>query len=170
MGVIWKANYLDSRIPEEMLSSFTCLAFGTWRAFFSPQTLFWYCVTFFLLILGGSRHSCSRKATSSYSRAIGSKDQIARSSHSCLALIHTGTLSLMRWFGSTVNQIITMIRSAYAGRDWLLPHGLMGSESSSVVSAGEADSSSWLSGVTAPPDREHSVRSSCKGDTFARQK
>lgn len=78
-------------------------------------------------------------------------------------------LSLMRWFESTVNQIITMIRSAYAGRDWLLPHGLMGRDSSSVVSPGEADSSSWLSGVTAPPDREHSVRSSCNGDTFTRQ-
>lgn len=80
-----------------------------------------------------------------------------------------GMLSLMKWFGSTVNQIFTMIRSAYAGRDWLLPHGLMGSESSSVVSAGEADSSSWLSGVTAPPDREHSVRSSCNGDAFMGQ-
>lgn len=63
-----------------------------------------------------------------------------------------------------------MIRSAYAGSDWLLPHGLMGRESSSVVSAGDADSSSWLSGVTAPPDIEHSVRSSCEGHTFTRQK
>lgn len=141
----------------------------TW--FFPPykSTLFWYCVSFLLLILGGSPNSCSRKACSSYSHVIGIKAQIASTSQSCLALIHTGMLSLMRWFGSTVNQIITMIRSAYAGRDWLLPHGLMGRESSSVVSAGEADSSSWLSGVTAPPDREHSVRSSCKGDTFTRQ-
>lgn len=57
-----------------------------------------------------------------------------------------------------------MIRSAYAGSDWLLPHGLIGSESSSVVSAGDADSSSWLSGVTAPLDREHSVCSSYRGD------
>lgn len=55
----------------------------------------------------------------------------------------------------------TMIKSAYAGRDWLRPQGLSGSRSSSVVSAGEVDSSSWLSGVTAPPDREHSVCSSC---------
>lgn len=67
----------------------------------------------------------------------------------------------------TVKAAITMIRSAYAGSDWLRPHGLMGRESSSVVSAGEADSSSWLSGVTAPPDIEHRVFSSC-GDTFTR--
>lgn len=32
-----------------------------------------------------------------------------------------------------------------------------------MVSAGDVDSSSWLSGVTAPPDREHSVCSSCSG-------
>lgn len=74
--------------------------------------------------------------------------------------------SVKKLFTSAVHQIITMIRSAYAGSDWLLPHGLIGSESSSVVSAGDADSSSWLSGVTAPPDREHSVRSSYRGDTL----
>lgn len=73
--------------------------------------------------------------------------------------------SFKKLFTSAVHQIITMIRSAYAGSDWLLPHGLIGSESSSVVSAGDPDSSSWLSGVTAPPDREHSVRSSYRGDT-----
>lgn len=56
--------------------------------------------------------------------------------------------------------VLTIIRSAYAGSDWLLPHGLIGSGSSSVVSARDVDSSSWLSGVTAPPDREHSVCSS----------
>lgn len=39
----------------------------------------------------------------------------------------------------------------------------MGRGSSSVVSAGDVDSSSWLSGVTAPPDREHSVCSSYRG-------
>lgn len=75
----------------------------------------------------------------------------------------------VRCFKRAVSKIITMIRSAYAGSDWLLPHGLMGSESSSVVSAGDADSSSWLSGVTAPPDIEHSVRSSCEGHTFTKQ-
>lgn len=32
-----------------------------------------------------------------------------------------------------------------------------------MVSAGDVDSSSWLSGVTAPPDREHSVCSSFGG-------
>lgn len=60
---------------------------------------------------------------------------------------------------------VTMIKSAYAGSDWLLPQGLMGSGSSSVVSAGDVDSSSWLSGVTAPPDREHSAFSSCTPGT-----
>lgn len=59
---------------------------------------------------------------------------------------------------------LTMIRSAYAGSDWLRPHGLIGSESSSVVSAGDADSSSWLSGVTAPLERVNSVHSSCRED------
>lgn len=54
----------------------------------------------------------------------------------------------------------TIIRSAYAGSDWLLPHGLMGSGSSSAVSAGEADCSNMLSGVTMPPDKEHRVFSS----------
>jgi len=46
----------------------------------------------------------------------------------------------------------------------------MGSGSSSVVSAGDVDSSSRLSGVTALPEREHRVCSSCEGEEGARSR